>query len=557
MSQKEQTSYYPEIWGGIECTIVRLKDKYYDQLESAGHYKRHSDIRHLAKLGIKTIRYPLLWERHQPVRDMEIDWTWADRQLHELRGENIIPIAGLLHHGSGPAFTDLAQPGFAEDLAAYAGLVAARYPWIEYYTPINEPLTTARFSGLYGLWYPHHSDSLSFLTMLLNQVKGIVCSMKAIRQINPAAQLVQTEDLSFTHSSASLSYQADFENQRRWLSYDLLCGKVDETHPLWDYLLNIGIKETDLLFFTGNSCPPDILGLNYYVTSERFLDRELNKYPTSVHGGNSRHKYADVAAVRVTTPIGLLALLEQVWQRYRLPIAITESHLNCTREQQLRWLKETWETACQARSLNIDLRAVTSWALMGAYDWDSLLTVNKGHYESGAYKVQDGQLKLTAVGALIKNLARTGTCHHPLLEMTGWWHMRPKARRKKCGPGRPLLIIGKPASARLWFQTCHDRGILCRLLFSFSSELSLAYWQQLLRRYRPWGLVIVSDTDTASRVLLSEVCKQAGLPCMTWQGPDAPDEASVRDTLDLFIDEVMMQNIPAGQPINTTEYDRK
>jgi dTDP-4-dehydrorhamnose reductase len=479
---------------------------------------------------------------------MEIDWAWADRQLHDLRDEKIIPIVGLLHHGSGPAFTDLAQPGFAEDLAAYAGLVATRYPWIEYYTPVNEPLTTARFSGLYGLWYPHQTDSLSFLTMLLNQVKGIVCSMKAIRQINPAAGLVQTEDLSFTHSSPSLSYQADFENQRRWLTYDLLCGKVDKAHPLWDYLLNIGIKETELLFFTGNPCPPDILGLNYYITSERFLDSELNKYPTSVHGGNGRHKYADVAAVRVTTPIGLLALLEQVWQRYRLPIAITESHLNCTREQQLRWLKETWETACQARSLNIDLRAVTSWALLGAYDWDSLLTVDKAYYEPGAYKVKDGQLKLTAVGALIKNLARTGNCHHPLLEMPGWWHTRQQSIRKKSSPTRPLLIIGKPACSKLWFQTCHDRGILCRLLFSFSSELSLAYWQQLLRRYRPWGLIIVSDTDTTSRMLLSEICKQAGLPYMIWQGSGAPDEASIRDTLDLFIDDVMMQNIPAGQP---------
>ena len=26
-----------------------------------------------------------------------------------------------------------------------------RYPWIDAYTPVNEPLTTARFSGLYGI----------------------------------------------------------------------------------------------------------------------------------------------------------------------------------------------------------------------------------------------------------------------------------------------------------------------------------------------------------------------------------------------------------------------
>ena len=75
------------------------------------------------------------------------------------------------------------------------------FPWLNYYTPVNEPLTTARFSGLYGIWYPHGTDELSFITMLLNQMKGIVLAMRAIREINPDAQLIQTEDLAKTHSS--------------------------------------------------------------------------------------------------------------------------------------------------------------------------------------------------------------------------------------------------------------------------------------------------------------------------------------------------------------------
>ena len=60
-----------------------------------------------------------------------------------------------MHHGSGPAYTDLKDPDFPNKLAKYAKAVAKKFPWLEYYTPVNEPLTTARFSGLYGLWYPH------------------------------------------------------------------------------------------------------------------------------------------------------------------------------------------------------------------------------------------------------------------------------------------------------------------------------------------------------------------------------------------------------------------
>ena len=34
--------------------------------------------------------------------------------------------------------------------------------------------------------------------------------------------------------------QAAFENQRRWLSLDLIDGAVDEQHPLWRYLMRCG-----------------------------------------------------------------------------------------------------------------------------------------------------------------------------------------------------------------------------------------------------------------------------------------------------------------------------
>ena len=63
---------------------------------------------------------------------------------------------------------------FRNKLARYAGAVAERYPWIEAYTPVNEPNTTARFSAMYGVWYPHHMSRASYLRALLNELKGTV-----------------------------------------------------------------------------------------------------------------------------------------------------------------------------------------------------------------------------------------------------------------------------------------------------------------------------------------------------------------------------------------------
>ena len=36
------------------------------------------------------------------------------------------------------------------------------------------------------------------------------------------------------------------------------------------------------------------------------------------------------------------------------------------------------------------MRAVTSWALLGSYDWNSLLTREAGYYEPGAFDVSSG-----------------------------------------------------------------------------------------------------------------------------------------------------------------------
>jgi dTDP-4-dehydrorhamnose reductase len=428
----------PEVWGGIECTINRVGNLFRDQLHYCGHYTRAGDIERIADLGIRALRYPVLWERHQPVKNQVIDWSWAEHQLQKIRKKNVTPIVGLIHHGSGPAHTNLFSDCFANGLAEYAQQVASRFPWLEYFTPVNEPLTTARFSGLYGYWYPHHQNTYSFAVMLLNQVKAIVLAMQAIRRINPAAKLVQTEDLTKIHSTDLLSYQANFENERRWLTYDLLCGRVTRQHPLWSFFLSVGIKESQLYFFTEHTCVPEIMGLNYYITSERYLDEDLEAYPVHTHGGNGIHAYADVEAVRVKKPAGIKKLLLEAWNRFRLPMAITEVHLHCDEVEQARWFKEVWDACCQVKQTGLDIKAVTAWSLLGAYDWISLLTKNELVYESGVFDISNNVLRPTLTENLICSLTSHGHCNHPLLEQKGWWHHN--SRLIKCNDPFDELI---------------------------------------------------------------------------------------------------------------------
>ena len=188
----------PELWGGIECSVVRVGEDRRDQMQETGHTGRPEDLDHIAGLGITTLRHPLLWEHVAPDRPDERDWRWYDGRLARLRDLGMRPILGLVHHGSGPAYTSLDDPAFPEKLAEHARAAARRYPWVQDWTPVNEPVTTARFSGLYGHWYPHRADFPSFCRMLVNQCRGVVLAMRAIRETIPHARLVQTEDMGVT-----------------------------------------------------------------------------------------------------------------------------------------------------------------------------------------------------------------------------------------------------------------------------------------------------------------------------------------------------------------------
>src|SRR4051794_17900303 len=63
-----------EAWGGIECTVNRVNDDYHDQLARSGHLERLSDLDRFAELGIRALRYPVLWERTAPDGLDAPDW---------------------------------------------------------------------------------------------------------------------------------------------------------------------------------------------------------------------------------------------------------------------------------------------------------------------------------------------------------------------------------------------------------------------------------------------------------------------------------------------------
>jgi dTDP-4-dehydrorhamnose reductase len=296
--------------------------------------------------------------------------------------------------------------------------------------------------------------------------------------------------------------------------------------------------------------------MNYYLTSDRFLDERVANYPAHLHGGNGRDRYADVETVRVAgvQPTEHAALLRELWQRYRLPLAITEVHMGCTREQQLRWLLQAWRAACSARAAGIDVRAVTPWSAFGAFDWHRLVTQLDGFYEPGLFDVRAREPRPTALAHMTRELARDGECRHPAARGAGWWvsagrALYPAPPCDRAVPsvasseaaagesldleGRPILVAGAGTLGRAFARIAEQRGLSCRLMARRELDIADAdAVQRAIELYEPWALINAAgyvDVDAAEREpercfrenvigpsALAEVCRSGGIPLVTF-----------------------------------------
>jgi len=531
-----------ELWGGVECTVVRVGDEFRNQVVETGHHARLDDLDAFAELGIKAIRYPIVWETVAPERPDALDFAWHDERLARLRELGVRVIGGLVHHGSGPRYTSLVDANFPRLLGEYAARIAERYPWIEWWTPVNEPLTTARFACLYGHWYPHAADFASMARALVGECLGTLRAMEAIRGVNPEAKLLQTEDLGKTFSTPKLAYQARHENERRWLSLDLLTGRVRPGTKWHAKLVRAGIGEEELAEFLDGRAAPDLIGINHYLTSERYLDERIELYPKQPVGGNGRHRYLDLEAIRMPHLVGQTGpaeRLREAWARYGLPMAISEVHHGCSRDEQVRWFVDVWQAAEQVRSEGVDLRAVTLWSMLGAVDWRSLITRRDGVYDVGAFDVRGPKPRPTLIAEAAKAMGQGGRFDHPILDVPGWWrrpqrfYVSPDAPHDMTG-GRPILITGATGTlGRAFARLCEHRGLA--YVLTERADLDITdpnSIERALDRFQPWavvntaGFVRVADAEqdpeacfqinTTGPELLAQACAKRGLPFVTY-----------------------------------------
>jgi len=277
--------------------------------------------------------------------------------------------------------------------------------------------------------------------------------------------------------------------------------------------------ESRLCTIAEDPCLPDVIGVNHYLSSERLLDHRIERHGGRAHADRALGKtdgimHVDVDAVRNLPDevIGLAGLVEQAWERYGIPVAITECHLGSTREEQARWFIEAWRESERLRRRGVDLRAVTAWSLLGAYDWNSMVTRFVGHYESGVFDVRNDTPRPTLMVQVLKDLVNGKRPSGPGLDLPGWWRERRESNgrflvsSRKCNvvPASSVLaIIGDEGTlTTLAVDACEARG----LHYTMADQVALK-----CQIVQPWAVLNTRKDGVSHESDLNSFCAGLGV----------------------------------------------
>jgi len=347
---------------GIEDTCVYPRDELaheLDEHELTGHNaNRNSDLLLARDLGAKGLRYGVSWPLAHRAPGV-FDWTALDDAIpFAAEQAGLTLIIDLVHYGT-PVWLEhsFADPGYPAAIEEFAAAFADRYrQWVNHFTPLNEPVTTASFCGLRGVWPPAMSGWGGWVAVAIPMVLGMSRSISAIRQANPQAVIIHVEAATLVvNLDAQLEDHAALLRMVGWLATDLLLGRVGPAHPAHDWLLKHGARIGDLHWLVSNPSSPDIIGVNYYPD---LTPRRL--------GGNHRN-VTQLSHDQWTA--GLREVLTAFADRYNLPIALTETSIEGNDELRSRWLVDSVVEVKQLVEEGIDIRGYTWWPLFDFVDW--------------------------------------------------------------------------------------------------------------------------------------------------------------------------------------------
>lgn len=334
----------------VQDTRPRDNNEIADFTVAVDHYHRYKeDIALLAELGIKVFRFSIAWSRIYPEGRGSVNQKGLDHYsavIDELLKQGIQPFITLNHFDLPQALED--QGGWTnrstvEAFETYAKTLFNAYgDRVTHWLTINEPnIMLLVDRKILGKTIPLPEKYQQFHHLMIAEK----LAFKHCHELVPNGKIGPVPNISLVYAATSKPEDNQaalyFNSVRNWAYLDFAClGRYNTVFQ--DYLNQNGVKITihpedqDLM----TSAFPDFVAMNFYTTvtveqptmegdmtngisdqqSEDIMERGFYKGFTNPYLKKNAFNWT-------IDPLGLKTTLQTLYDRYHLPILITENGL--------------------------------------------------------------------------------------------------------------------------------------------------------------------------------------------------------------------------------------
>jgi beta-glucosidase len=364
---------------------------------AADHWNRMAeDVAHMTAIGANAYRFSIEWSRLEPEEGSWNEAAWARYQdlLRQLREAGITPMVTLLHFTLPNWMADrggVAAADFPERFSRFAAQAARRLgPDVELWCTINEPNVQMYMGYMVGNWPPLEASPARAASAWVGLARAHAAAAKALRSVDPDAKIGIAQN--------QMALQPAW---RLWIPDWLTVRLVDQA---WNWAFHDAVQDGRVrLRLPGASIDErmpdlagsaDFLGLNYY---HRYLLHAVPGAPQGVEmrpGPGMKSELGGDPPPGDSYPEGMLLLMREAWDRYGLPIYITEAGIADDQGVMRGPLIRAHVEAIQrALSEDIPVRGYFHWTLMDSFEWE------KGYRPRfGLYHVDRETLERTRAG---------------------------------------------------------------------------------------------------------------------------------------------------------------
>ena len=318
------------------------------------YHKYKEDIQLMKECGLKSFRFSISWARIYPEGSGVLNQAGVDFYqglINELTDQGIEPVVTLFHFDYPQALVDK-YGGFTsrESIADFVNYAKTCFTLfgdrVKYWLTINEEDVLANIPEFLGLnsrqesWQAYH-----YMNIANAQVMKLYHSMNLGGKIGPCISYCTVYPASLNPKDQLLAYQIE-----QIYSFSILEVLIYGKYP--EYLLKY-LKERDFLFSTEDGdeelltgANPDYLGLNWYTTEVVGCYVDKNSFGEYEGVDLPRRKRAEPGFVQYyqnpytkycnpewnTDGDGFRLALRKMYERYHLPLLITENGVSLTEQ---------------------------------------------------------------------------------------------------------------------------------------------------------------------------------------------------------------------------------